>query len=136
MKRSEIKRTPMKSRNKPKSAGDFSLSVKELVYDRDNGRCFRCGIGIAWGEGNIQHRQARGAGGSKYDYRKSLPSNGILLCFDCHDWVENRDRQNAKDHGWVVLQGIDPSTVRVLRYTGWVYLRIDGTIIQAADVDV
>ena len=59
MKRTEMKRTPMRSKSRPKSAGDFTLAIKGIIYDRDSGRCFRCGSGIPWGEGNIQHRQAR-----------------------------------------------------------------------------
>lgn len=129
-----MKRTPMKHRSKPRSGGDFTLATKAVIYERDGGRCFCCGTGIPWGEGNAQHRQARGAGGSKYDYRKGLPSNGILVRAACHDFME-KNPVKALECGWRVSQGDDPSTIRALRYDGWVILRIDGTVIQAADVD-
>lgn len=129
MKRTEMKRTPMKQRSKPRSAGDFTLVTKQLIYERDGGRCFRCGVGLAWGTGNAHHRQPRGQGGSKYDYRRSLPSNGILLCaayLGCHEWIETH-RQEALLNGWLVPRTMDPSKVPCLSWSGWKELRIDGT---------
>lgn len=127
MKRSEIQRKPMKSKSKPKSAGDFSLSVKEVIYERDCGRCVRCGKPLEWGMGNTQHRQARGSGGAKHNDRKGWPSNGILLDAACHEHVE-RNPEEAARLGYRVGQGADPLKVPVLYYDGvWRTLRSDGT---------
>lgn len=108
----------------------FSLSVKEIIYERDGGRCFRCGEGLSWGEGNVHHRQAGGMGGSKNDKRKGLPSNGLTLCAGCHAYIES-NAPDVWDNGWKVKQGTDPRTVLVLQWNGWRSLDPDGGIYSA-----
>lgn len=42
-----------------------------------------------------------------------LVSNGLLLCRDCHRWVE-ANRAAAYEHGWLVPIGGDPTATPVL----------------------
>lgn len=77
--------------------------VEQLVVDRDQGRCAKCGRqisgprGFAW---SIHHRRPRGMGGTRVAW-VNAPANLVLLCGSgvtgCHGWVElNRavaDRQ-------------------------------------------
>lgn len=45
------------------------------------------------------------------------PANLLLLCgtgtTGCHGWIES-NRTKALERGWLVLQGQDPATVRVI----------------------
>jgi hypothetical protein len=106
------------------------LDTKQTIYERDKGRCFRCGEGIPYGEGNIHHRQAGGMGGSKKDKRKGWPSNGLLLCAGCHQHIEDHP-MDSYDKGWKVRQWDEPQYMPVLRFDGWVMLTPDG---QSASV--
>lgn len=98
----------------------------ELVWERDQGRCARCGKplrrderGIAW---SIHHRRARGMGGSRLIWT-NLPANLVTLCGhattpgSCHQWVEN-NRAEAEDAGWLVNRnGRDlPTDIPYLHY--------------------
>lgn len=64
-------------------------------------------------------------GGSK-DWLTNCPANGVLLCTDCHRFVES-NREKALSLGWLVRQGEDPSRVPVY-YQGsrFARLTIDG----------
>lgn len=76
-------------------------ATRELVYRRDYRSCARCGRFIL-GYGSIQHRKARGMGGTS-DPRVNDPRNLILLCGSgttgCHGWVESHPDQ-ARTEGF------------------------------------
>jgi hypothetical protein len=63
-------------RNK-KERAEFSKETRQEIVERYDGRCGHCG-----GEGHhIHHVYGKGRGG------RGTPSNGILLCFKCHERI-------------------------------------------------
>lgn len=146
MKRTEIKRrTPLRAkakltagvgitRRKPLSAKRVTQkrtgptrAVAELVFDRDGGRCVRCGAfvygerGFDW---SIHHRAGRQMGGTKRA-AANLPSNLLTLCGSgttkCHGWVGSNVAA-AHRAGLLVLSGIDAQTVVLTTWWGAVLL--------------
>lgn len=97
-----------------------SRQVRERVLARDGYRCARCGKHIGAGPSSIQHRKARGMGGTT-DPAINSPANLIVLCGDgvrgCHGWVESH-REEARAAGWSVPQWGDPTTVPVTYWDG------------------
>lgn len=80
----------------PVVSAEFSRAVVDLILERDMHSCVRCGMGVGDLRGmdfSIQHRRARGAGGSVLP-DTALPSNGVILCGSattkCHAEVERR----------------------------------------------
>lgn len=72
--------------------------VLDLVWARDESRCFVCTRHLHRGRGgySVHHRVPRGMGGSARSVLNQ-PPNLLLLCGSgtdgCHGWVEhNRDR--------------------------------------------
>ena len=59
--------------------------------------------------------------GGSSDPATNSPANLVLLCRDCHRWVESH-RSAARMSGWLVPQGQDPAAVVVLLPTGPVWL--------------
>ncbi|GAA3510279.1 hypothetical protein GCM10022234_00650 [Aeromicrobium panaciterrae] len=108
-----------------------TATVRELVYERANKCCERCGI-YAYG-GSVHHRRPRGMGGSK-QADTNQPSNLILLCGSgttgCHGWVESH-RNEAIDTGLVLRQGTDPTAEPVTLRYGRVLLKDNGDVIYA-----
>jgi hypothetical protein len=113
-----------------------------LVVERDEGRCVRCGKklfdehGSPVAQYSMQHRRARGMGGSKAA-DTNQPQNLILLCGsatspDCHQAVESRPSY-AAEHGWRVAQWEDPLKVPVTSWRGPIWLRADGTWSHVTD---
>lgn len=101
----------------------FTRLTREIIYNRDKMRCFRCGNPAA----QIHHRRPRGMGGTRRR-NTDLPSNGIVLCGvggtdGCHGWVES-NRSDAYTQGYLVRQGEEPATVPVL-YWGQTYYLLD-----------
>lgn len=102
--------------------------LRDEVLARDEGRCVCGGDPIRGYDYSIQHRAARGMGGSKHANR---PSNLILLCGSattgCHGWVEANPAA-ARRLGFRVPAGTDPASwpllwrgehVRHLTDDGW-----------------
>jgi hypothetical protein len=76
---------------------------------------------------SIQHRRARGMGGSKAP-NTNKPSNLILLCGDgvrgCHGYIE-QNRTEARRGGYNVPQFVTaPETIPVRYWDGYLY-RLD-----------
>lgn len=110
-----------------------------VLFDRANGQCERCGWQVAWlstGGWEVlapfsrQHRQARGAGGTRSSAHRI--TNLALMCGSattgCHGDVENHERAQGEADGWVVRHGVlTPELVPVLHWQlGWTLLHQDG----------
>lgn len=94
-------------------------------------RCGRwCGEG-SWAE--YHHRTPRGMGGTSGDRAEALSSaaNCLLLCSQCHRWVElNRDESFTS--GWLVPWSGDPAEVAVVVFElGPVLLGVNGRYLRA-----
>ena len=91
------------SRRSSHSAGEFSPAVRLLVRaragsgDPDEARCEACGAWLGRSAGEVQHRLARGIGGSKNPVIRCA-ANAVLLCGSallrtgCHGECEKRNR--------------------------------------------
>lgn len=108
-------------------------STRDLVKERDDWTCASCGDPII-GQWSIQHRVARGQGGTSNPAINS-PANLILLCGSatspggCHLACEQRD-QRMHDLGFWLTNGQDPAAVPVAHAVhGWVLLEPDGGVL-------
>ena len=130
----------------------LTRAMRHLVITRDLGRCVRCGLYVCDPETftprhqfSLQHRRARGAGGSK-DPVTNSPVNLIVLCgtgtTECHGWVESH-RVKAQRLGFAVAQWQDPELVPVQHWLhgpafvtagGWVPIGVgtEGLRVAAA----
>ena len=98
--------------------------MNESVWDRDGGRCFKCGkpVGENWPGYSFHHRQSRSLG-------VNSPDNLILLCGSgttgCHGWVHGHPKL-SRDEGWIVSKYIAAEEIPrqpVLHYQlGRIYL--------------
>ena len=101
-------------------AGKPTRATINLVWNRDQSRCFICCRLLLYGNGgySIHHRRPRGMGGSK-DPVTNSPANLLLLCGSgtsgCHDRIE-RGRLEARSNGWLVPYYDDPRLVPALRW--------------------
>jgi hypothetical protein len=83
-------------KRKPRKSTDLSVALKSLVRSREGNACAACGIGIIGRPRSVQHRVARGMGGTADPAANSLP-NLVLLCGSattpgsCHEACERRD---------------------------------------------
>lgn len=86
--------------------GSFSLAARAEVMGRHDGRCVGCGRPAT----NVQHRIARGMGGTSRG-RLGHPANGLPMCGSgttgCHGWAEAHP-VHALALGWRLEQGTDP----------------------------
>lgn len=99
--------------------------VRMFVLKRDRGLCVRCGEPTRPGNYSLQHRVARGMGGSRHAARSCAL---ILLCGSattgCHGWVE-ANPATARQLGYRVPTGTDPATWPVRRSDGRTWLLTD-----------
>lgn len=111
-------------------------AVLDVVWLRDQSRCFRCSVQLHRGQGgySIHHRIRRGMGGSK-DPTRNQPPNLILLCGSgtdgCHGWVEQH-RQEAMTLGLIVSAFYEGRLeLQPVKRWGahWVTLQPDGGLI-------
>jgi hypothetical protein len=106
--------------------------VRKLVLERAEGLCERCGKKLDSFLYSLQHRRARGMGGSRRT-NTNTPTNLGALCGSattgCHGFVESHPRL-AADEGWRVPQRKDPADVPVLSWRGWVYLDDEGGYVH------
>jgi 5-methylcytosine-specific restriction enzyme A len=108
-----------------------SAAVRSLVIERDQRACASCGKPIGSGQWSMQHRLARGAGGSSNPLINA-PSNLIVLCgsantpHSCHLAAESRGAESHGNGFWL-HHGQDPATVPVQHALhGWVLLTAAG----------
>jgi len=91
--------------------------VRGLVITRWGFRCAACGISVIGRDWSIQHRQARGMGGTS-DPAVNQPSNLVLLCGSatspgCHLLCEQRD-PDMHGRGFWLYSWEDPKAVPVM----------------------
>lgn len=90
----------------------FPAAVKLAVRKRagpgemDEARCEACGKHLGRYGGEIQHRLARGAGGSRSTIVNGI-SNAALLCREEHALAESRD-EGMRLAGWWIRSGNGP----------------------------
>lgn len=93
-------------------------ATRDLVMERDGYCCAWCGRQLLTGLRSLQHRQARGMGGTT-DPAANNPSNLLLLCGSattpggCHLFAEQRSEE-ARIAGLWVPSWRDPADVPVL----------------------
>lgn len=98
-----------------------SLETKYLVIERAGAMCEKCGrIAV-----DVHHRKPRRMGGSR-DPEINSPANLVLLCRDCHNWVES-NRAQAMVEGWLLYASAPPGDTPVFMGAGWIYLKHDGS---------
>lgn len=110
-----------------------------LVLIRDEWLCQVCGRNLAHaylsGDYSLQHRRARGMGGSKRPDTNS-PANLILVCGHatdpdgCHYRIESNPAW-AAERGLRLRQNQTPAECPVLTVDGWRLLNDDGTRYDA-----
>ncbi len=97
--------------------------VRDLVYDRDDRCCLKCGV-YAYA-GSLHHRKNRSQGGL------DVPSNLVVMCGSgttgCHGWATERPTL-ARREGFVVPSWADPAGVPLLRYGRRILLGDDGGV--------
>jgi hypothetical protein len=94
--------------------------------DPDNARCEATGVFLGRYGGEIQHRAARGIGGSRL---RNHVANGVLLSREAHAVAESRDPR-MHEAGFWLLSGQDPLRASILlhgRVLRW--LADDGTYL-------
>lgn len=88
--------------------GAFTRELKQDIWQRDGSKCCRCGHAV-W-QGDVHHRRGRGSGGrDSHEEWIDDGSNLILVCRDCHDWIEFGDPALAKSSGLRLTHGQLPS---------------------------
>jgi hypothetical protein len=102
--------------------------------DPEKARCEACGTWLGADDGQIQHRLARGMGGTSLHVTNSIV-NAALMCgspfIGCHGLAERRDPL-FRVHGFWLRQGDDPAMTPIMLASPYgsgvtVWLRADGT---------
>ena len=101
----------------------FSPVDRQTIIRRSYGQCERCNDRPA---AHIHHRKPRRMGGRRGGSFADVnrPSNGLALCYECHQWAETGNRRAAQNFGLVLAEHEDPARTPVFlpRYRGWVLL--------------
>ena len=117
--------------------GAFTPATRQQILERDEGTCVVDGVqvydvdsGYALRDWSIQHRRARGMGGSRLP-DTSQPQNGIVVCGSattgCHFRIESQPDW-ALANGYRVPQCADPLTIPITHHAwGQAWLLPDGT---------
>lgn len=127
MKRSgELTRKVVKNK---RAAGRAPMpkDLADMVLERADWSCDRCGRSVTGRPFSRQHRRAHGMGG-RQGAELHTPANVIVMCGSatspdgCHDLVENHERVEADLFGFVILgEARRPEDVPIFRHmTHWV----------------
>lgn len=98
--------------NPTSNDGSFTAEAKATIARRSGYQCQICGKHQGT---DFHHRAPRKMGGTS-GCRASIlssPSNGLLLCRECHHYVETH-RGEAYDNGWLVHAWDNPAEVFAL----------------------
>ena len=135
LRRTQMPRAPRERspapRTRPADTGP-TPETRAAVYARDEQRCRRCGRHAEGG--SVQHRRARGKGGTSREDVNEIASL-VLLCGSgttlCHGHVEGVEREQAYEDGWLI-RSYDPrpaSAVPIRPLRGPALLLLDdGTV--------
>lgn len=99
-----------------------SKATRAAVIARDLNRCQWCGlpVNVAGGDYSLQHRRARGMGGSRRT-STDQPANLLLVhgsgTTGCHGYIEANPDQ-ARARGFRVSSGADPARVPYIDAAG------------------
>ena len=99
-----------------------TAAVRRDVIARDGSRCQWCGRHVATESGwySLQHRRARGMGGSRRASTDAAP-NLVLVCgtgtTECHGYIEAHP-QEAAARGFRISSSADPARVPLLDHSG------------------
>lgn len=96
---------------------DIPTKARELVRERQNGQCARCGVLYS----DLHHRQRR---------REAGHAVGILvgLCRNDHRWA-HANPSAAKRDGYIIdPHENDPQSVPLKSFMGWVLFDDDGNV--------
>lgn len=123
-----VRRTPLREVSAKRAAGGVQptrrrdtgpgQATRDLVMERDGYCCAWCGRQLLTGPRSLQHRQARGMGGTT-DPAANNPTNLLLLCGSattpggCHLFAEQRSEE-ARIAGLWVPSWQNPADVPVL----------------------
>lgn len=122
------------------TSGAFTPKTRWIIIARDTDddgvpRCQWCGepVRIDWGEYSLQHRRARGMGGSKLA-DTGQAHNGALVhgsaTTGCHHYIESHPKE-AAERGFRIPQGSNPARIPLIRWDGRkVYLTADGRAVE------
>ena len=108
----------------------FPPEVRDLIVARAGGHYCEVGTEVCTYQAvEIQHRRARGMGGTRKPDTDS-PANGLMVCRACHDVIERRPATSLRN-GWRLRQTTDgrptvPSEVAVVWRGRRVWLHDDG----------
>lgn len=111
-----------------------TVRTRALVIERDDRRCQFDGreldLAIPRGDYSLQHRRARGMGGSR-DPETNGPANLVLVCGSattgCHGYIEQH-REHSRRRGFTLLQAQIPTRVALQDWAGlWWWLNDDGS---------
>ena len=129
-----MKRSPMPERKHPLARGAMltrrapvttakrdtgpSRKVRAIVMAREGNCCAACGISVTGRAYSVQHRVARGMGGTS-DPAANSPERLVLLCGSattpgsCHALCESRD-EHMHGRGFWLWSWEDPTSVPVM----------------------
>jgi hypothetical protein len=125
-----LRRTPLHAKRRDTGP---SRKVRLMIVRRDGYCCVACGIYIGDRPFSIQHRVARGQGGT------NSPSNLVVLCGSgitgCHGRCEQRDRE-YQARGYWLESWQDPAAEPVMvcgpQGGATVWLSADGSYVAEA----
>jgi hypothetical protein len=94
-----------------------SRKVRALVVARDLGRCVCCGRNVLGRQASLQHRRARGMGGTS-EAHANCCCNLVLMLGSattlCHGRAESRRYRRDKGRGYVLEHGEIPALTAVM----------------------
>lgn len=109
-------------------------NIRDLVIDRDRGRCARGGEDVERIPFSVHHRKPRGMGGTK-DPLSCDPRNLVLLCgtgtTGCHGEIES-NRAEALATGWLLTSYLELDVPLIARDGHQIYLDANGGRIDGA----
>lgn len=121
----------------------FTPKVRWLIINRDSDEtgqavCQWCGrpVRIEWGHYSLQHRRARGMGGSKLK-DTGQAQNGALVhgsaTTGCHQYIESHPEE-AAERGFRIRQGDNPASIPIRTWDGrLLFLTVDGRAVESTD---
>ena len=98
----------------------FNVKTRKAVMERDHGICQWCGEPARPDDYSLQHRRARGMGGSRSPVTNTA-ANGVLVhgtgTTSCHGYIEAHPTE-ALQRGFRVRQNDDPRHVPLTDWRG------------------